>query len=439
MILNPKAVTKIQAAIMLVIAILAVGSGAVTYYFSLTPQPKDSIRIGLCADLDATGGSRIFEGATLAVEQINAAGGLLGRNLIIVAEDDDSETTSDLAIGTNALNRLISIDKADYVLSAPNTNGLVYQDICCTQKKILFTLGVTLENLTQRVADNYDQYKYYFRAEWNPNSTAINMAHIQSLAVLKNSTGFTKIGYLLIDSTQTRMAAGPMLDSELPKFGFQIVYHTFFSPSTIDFTSYFAQAEASGAQILFVLLPSVPKSFPLINEWYDRQSPMLICGSIYGVPDPTFWNTTSAKTNCVLSLSSAVVLGYPLTDKTIPVREAYQTRWGVTMTAGAAAAYDTVKYLLTDAINRAGTTESNAVIKTLETANIDTVLAKGFQFTSNHDILIDALGMTSLSQSNLLFIVAQWQNGVLVPIFPESLRIAAGANLKYPPWNGPWS
>jgi branched-chain amino acid transport system substrate-binding protein len=331
------------------------------------------------------------------------------------------------------------VDKADYVLSAPNANALTYQDICCGQKKILLTMGTSLEDLTQRVADNYDKYKYYFRAEWNANSTAMDVAHVQGLASLKNATGFTKIGYLLYDMTAVRENLIPYLEDQLPKLGFQIVYRSIFSTSTTDFTSYFAQAEAANTQILFTLLPSIPKSVPLVNEWCDRQSPMVLCGSIYGVPDPTFWNTTSGKTNYVLSLASAVILGYPLTDKTIPVRDAFQARWGVSMKAGAAAAYDIVKYLLTDAINRAGTTETEAVIKTLETVNVDTVLAKGFEFTHNHDIFIDSAGMTSTSQSNMLLIIAQWQNGAEVPVFPETLKTSAGATYKFPPWPGPWN
>ena len=380
----------------------------------------------------------------MAVEQINAEGGLLGRNLTIVAEDDNQETTPDITELTNALTRLIIVDKADYVIAGAASGGnannaLVYQDICCSQKKILFTLGTPLVDLTQRVLDNYDKYKYYFRAGVSPNETALDMAYVQSLAALKSATGFSKIGYLLQDTTAKREGTAPYFDSELPKLGFEIVYHNLFAPATIDFTSYFAQAEAAKAQILFAFLPNAPKSATLVNEWYERQSPMVLCGDISGVSDPTFWNTTSGKTEFVLSKVSAVSLSYPITDKTLPAKEAFLDRWGVVMKGGGASAYDVVRFILFDAIKRAGTTETEAVIKALEKTEIDTSLARNFEFTSSHDILVDAAGMTSPSQSGILYIAAQWQNGVQVPVFPEMLRIQAGTTYKFPPWQGPWS
>ena len=221
-----------------------------------TPQPKDPYRVGVCADLDTTGGTAMFRGATLAVEQINAAGGLLGRNLTVVAEDDDSVTSPyDVAVATNALNRLIAVDKADCVISTVGyaNLGIVYQDICSTQRKIQFSVYDPVENLTQRVMDNYDKYKYSFRCEAYPNSTTLDIAHVQQLAALKNATGFTKVGYMLADAPATRGQTMPYFESELPKYGLQIVYRSLFPLKTMDFTSYLAQAEAANTQILFCI------------------------------------------------------------------------------------------------------------------------------------------------------------------------------------------
>jgi branched-chain amino acid transport system substrate-binding protein len=483
---NSQAVTKVQTITLIAITIIAVTSGAVAYYASLnqslnpqknptptmtapsnsatpsltsipttlstsplstsiptltsTPQPKDPIRIGVCADLDASSGPQLLKGATLAVEQINDAGGLLGRNLTIVSEDDDGETGGDIAIAQNALTKLITVDKAEYVIAGGGLNAMTYEDKCCKElKKILFTIGTPMVDLTQRVVDDYATYKYYFRAGYLPNSTALNMAYVQNLVAMKNNTGFTKIGYLLMDIDTSREITIPYFDSQLPKLGFQIVYRALFPGNTVDFTSYFAQAEAAKTQILFVILPNIPKSVTLVDEWYERQSPLLLCGDIYGIPDTSFWNMTSGKAEFALSRTSAATLGYPVTSKTIPTRDAFQQRWGIPVKAGGACAYDIVKFILSEAIKRAGTTETEAVIKELEKTNTDTSNARGFQFTSSHDIYIDIDGMTNPTQSNIMFIEIQWQNGTQVPVFPESLRIDAGASYKYPLWPGPWS
>jgi hypothetical protein len=207
----------------------------------------------------------------------------------------------------------------------------------------------------------------------------------------------------------------------------------------MDFTSNFAQAEAAKTQILFVTCVSPANCAAIVNEWYNRQSPMLLCGDMTAAADWNFWNITSGNTEFVLTKNTGLTIGYPVTNQTAPARDAFLARWGVPMQSTAAAAYDVVKFLLADSVTRAGTTDTDALIRALETIRIDTVLANDFRFTSDHDIFVDASGMTNLSQTTMLYIVVQWQNGAQVPIFPESLRKAAGATLKYPPWPGPWS
>jgi len=437
--LDSKALTKVQsAALIAIIVVVAVGGSAGYVLWRANQPPPEDIRIGICADLDGTAGSGIFRGATLAVEQINAEGGLLGRNLTVVTEDDDTETPpGDIAVASNALTKLITVDKADYIIS---TGSLVftYQDICSEHKKILFTIGSTSVEHTQRVVDNYDKYKYYFRYGYLTNATAMNDGHVQSIAALGNAAGFTKIGYLLPDGVTMRDETIPYLDRELPKLGFEVVYRGVYPSATVDFTSYFAQAEEAKTEVLFTILTNLPKSATLVNEWYERESPMVLCGDIFGVTNADFWNTTQGRTEFVLTKTSAVTLGYPLTGKVVPAKEAYLKRWGVLMRGGGASAYDIVRFILSDAIKRAGTTETEAVIKALETTSVETVLARRFSFTSSHDMLVEQAGIADLAKSSMLYIVMQWQNGVQMPVFPEALRIEAGATYKFPPRPGAW-
>jgi branched-chain amino acid transport system substrate-binding protein len=439
--LDSKALTKIQTIMLTATIAIAAIAGSLGYMLWVLPsESTEPIRIGVCADTDSIYGAPMVKGATLAAEQINAAGGLLGRNLTIVTEDDDSITSGDITVATNAITKLITVDKADFLLTF-SVNDLVYQDICSTQKKIHFSIYDAKENLTQRVLDNYDKYKYTFRAEYLANASTMNLAHVQTLAALRNATGFTRVGYLLDDGGTIRDLTVPYLESELPKLGYQIVYRSLFPVETTDFTSYFAQAEAANTQILFVIEVSPTGCAAIVNEWSGRQSPMLLCGDLSVAGLPIFWNTTSGKAEFMLLKNTGLSISYPITSQTEPVKDAFLARWGGVpgLTDLSASSYDVVKFFLADAITRAGTTDTDAVIKALETTNIDTVLSSDFSFTSDHDIYVDASGMMNLSETTMLYIVVQWQNGVQVPIFPDSLRKAAGGTLLYPPWQGPWS
>jgi branched-chain amino acid transport system substrate-binding protein len=126
-----------------------------------------------------------------------------------------------------------------------------------------------------------------------------------------------------------------------------------------------------------------------------------------------------------------------LTNKTLPAREAYVQRWGEVPTDAAIGAYDALKFILSNAIERAGTTETEAVIQALEKTNVETSSARHFVFTSSHDVMVGAINDPTADY--VVMCDFQWQNGTQVPVKPEAIMKEAGATYKYPTWQGPWS
>jgi len=438
--LDSKGLTKIQSVALVAIVLVAAVGGGVAYVLwrSSLPPPED-IRIGICADLDMTLGKATLRGAILACEQINAEGGILGRNVTIVAEDDDCETSPyDIAIATNALNRLIAVDNVDYIIATGYSVSVTmsYQDICAEHKKIIVTVGVTLDNSTQRVLDNYDKYKYYFRA-YPPNATTASAGMLGDVITVGKYTGFTKVALLYQDAPSGK-AVGAALNKTLPSQGFQIVYSNMFSPATTDFAGNFAAIEAAGAQIVVPYMTGQAGT-PFVKEWYERQSPTVVWGVLGPAAESSFWELTQGKCEYVSFAGSPVVSGYPLTNSTLPTREAYNQRWGEMPYITAVGAYDMLRFILPDAIKRAGTTETEAVIKTLETTNVETSSARHFVFTSSHDVMVGSGAPNNPEEDYMVMCIFQWQNGTQVPMKPEAIMKEAGATYKYPPWNGPWN
>jgi len=135
-----------------------------------------------------------------------------------------------------------------------------------------------------------------------------------------------------------------------------------------------------------------------------------------------------------------VPVEYPLTNYTIPTRTAYLQRWGTVPSSSAVAAYDGIRFILPDALRRAGTTETEALIKALETTNVETSLARHFVFTSSHDLMVGGDSPNNPAEDYVLVAVFQWQaNKTQVLVKPEQLMKEAGATFKYPPWTGPWN
>jgi branched-chain amino acid transport system substrate-binding protein len=437
LVLDSKALTKLQSVALIVIVVVAAVSGGIAYVlWSGGKLSGTEIRIGVCGDLDNVTGKAAWQGAVLAAEQINAEGGVLGRNFTIVAEDDDSETPPiDIAVATNAMTKLLTVDHADYAISSQELNLLALQDISAKQKKILFAVRSVSDELTQRVLDDYDKYKYFFRI-WSTNVTSAGAGFLDCVFTLGEYTNFTKVAYL-IEDFQFAKAMASALDNALPDHGFDIVYRGTVPPGTTDFTSYFAAIEASGAEILVPIIVTQAAT-PFVKEYYDRQSPFVVWGNIALAQESDFYELTEGKSESVSFVGLPVIAGFPLTSRTVPTREAYLERWGEVPNAAATAAYDTVRFILPDAIKRAGTTETEAVIKALEKTDIETSMARRFVFTSSHDVLIGAAGPNKIGEDYMLVCLFQWQNGTQVPVYPKEIMEEAGATYTYPEWAGPW-
>jgi branched-chain amino acid transport system substrate-binding protein len=408
--------------------------------YTTPPQSIEPIRVGVCADLDNSLGLGVWRGAILAAEQVNAAGGVLGRNIKIVAEDDDSENSpADATFAENALVKLITVDKADFVIAnAGDTLAQNYQKKCAEFNKIIFGTRSSLDKLTQNVLDNYNQSKYFFRL-WTTNITVGAAGMIGDILAVTRYTSFTKIAFIAQDSTSGRYVL-TLLNSSLPQYGIKNVYTVLVPSSTTDFTSYFAAAEAAGAEIIYPIIYN-SGAISFVKEWYNRQSPTVVWGQLPNAQNNNFWDLTSGACQYVSFTGTPILAGYPLTNQTVPTREAYLKRWGEDIPSGnAAAAYDGVRFILTDAIRRAGTIETEAVIKTLENVEVETSLARRFVFTSSHDLMVGDYTPNNPAENYVVLAVFQWQAGQKqVIVNPQKLMIETGATYQLPPWKGPWS
>ena len=423
---------------MVLVAVVIMGalSGAAAYVLlNSNTQTGEPIRIGICADLDNTIGKAIWRAATLAAEQVNAEGGVLGRNFTIVAQDDDSETNADIAFASNAMTKLVTVDKADFVISNTGLPEIFFAEegICAQNNKIMFTVSITLDEFTQRVIDDYDQYKYFFKL-YGANNTAVAAGLLDGIVALGNYSGFTKVAFLY----QVYGGDNPVVEAlktSLPTHGFEVVCDSRVSITAIDFTSNLETIEASGAEILVPIFVT-RASVPFVREWCDRESPFIVVGILVAGGDPEFWNLSEGKCEYISTRGPMY-----LTNKSAAVRKDYLERWGTAIpTAFAIAPYDGIRYILPDAIKRAGNIETQAVIKALETTDVETSMARHFVFTSSHDIMIGAAGSATPPEEYMFYGIKQWQaNMTYVPVVPEYLMKEAGATYKFPSWQGPWN
>ena len=435
-LLDLKALTKIQSIAIIAIIFIAGLIGAIYYFNVSNPiQSKDTIKIGVCADLDMLTGKSNYQGVVLAAEQINSEGGILGKKIEVFAEDSDGNSPNqDIMIGTTALTKLLTVNKVDFVVSSDGNFMKSYQEIMAEHKKILFCTAGLQNELTERVTENYQKYKYFFRTL--PNSTHALLGTSDCLSTLREYSSFNKVALLSQDIPTFTDLMTILIDYLPQKYGFEIVYHNKFPFGTVDFSSYLSAVEASGAEILVPLIAS-EEGIILVNEWYDRQSPCVLWGMNIYITDPGAWEQTQGKCEYSTNVGFPTVAGYPLTKETIPFRDAYIERWGVDPNSLASISYDTVRFILYDALKKAQTIETQAVIDALEETKIETSLALNFVFTDNHDVF-GGENINNPNEDLMVVMLFQWQDGKQVPVYPKKIMEEAGVTYLYPPWTGPW-
>ncbi|MDR0402349.1 MAG: ABC transporter substrate-binding protein [Treponema sp.] len=120
-------------------------------------QSGDTIAIGAVFPLSggvAFYGTESRDGALLAIDEINAAGGLLGKKLTLIAEDDEGDAAKSL----NAFTKLVSRDKVSFVLGSSTSGATMAMTIPAQQAKVILISPSATNTEVTRAGD------YIFRA-----------------------------------------------------------------------------------------------------------------------------------------------------------------------------------------------------------------------------------------------------------------------------------
>src|SRR4030067_3452892 len=133
---------------------------------SFTVSFGQDIKIGIIGPMKFVQGQGHWNGATMAAEELNAKGGLqVGtKKMKIQLVQADSNEFLNVTDATNAMERLMTQDKVDFVVGGFRTEAVfAMQDIVMEHKKIFIGCGAAHDELCLRVAKDYNKYKYWFR------------------------------------------------------------------------------------------------------------------------------------------------------------------------------------------------------------------------------------------------------------------------------------
>lgn len=377
---------------------------------SAADTDKPPIKLGVISAWDFAGGQGVKRGAELAIRDINKSGGLLGRKVEGVFYDNRCNADE----AKKATERLLYMDKVDAVTGCWRSDlAIVIQPMVMEAKKILFIGGGSSPVLTaDRIGKEYDKYKYTFTTMSNTYSifSCFEMGITDGLKM-----GLDKIAVLV----EKAAWCDPLYDDIMKKYKDNVVFSSRFSPDAADFSILYAKAKAAGANNLYVASTG-PSGTPSIKQWYDMELPMLYTSYNVESQDGDFWKATGGKCEGVVTEIIGGSAGFPMTEKSTPWYKDYVKTYGekpVAYTNGLE--YDAVM-AWAKAVEMAGSVDSDAVLKALESNDFDYTGICGV--INGFDKVHNPVGGAWKEGEGWGWIVVQWQDGKLVPLWPAGLK-----------------
>ncbi|SES08947.1 ABC transporter substrate-binding protein [Psychrobacillus sp. OK032] len=323
----------------------------------------DQIKIGVNLELSgpvASYGSSQNDGFNLAVEEINAAGGIDGKQIQLVTVDNKS----DAAESTNAAIKLTSQDKVAAIIGpATSGNSVAQVQIANDSKTPMITPSGTSPNVT--VSDNGSVNEFAFRTSFiDPfqGTVAANFAtkelKLKTAAVYAdNASDYAK-----------GLAASFIEDFEAA--GGTIVAEESYVAKDTDFRSTLTRIK--GANPEFIFIPGYYEEVGLIVKQARELGIDVPLMGADGWDSPTIVDLAGAE-----ALNNTFIINhYSAEDpdgKAKEFADKYNEKYGKAPNSFNALGYDTV-YLLKDAIERAGSTDGTKIKDALKaTDNLELV------------------------------------------------------------------
>jgi branched-chain amino acid transport system substrate-binding protein len=370
-------------------------------------------------------GEHHWWGAEMARDEINAAGGVkvlpdAPPYMIQLIQADSNEINS-ITDASAAMEKLITVDGAQFVVGGFRTEAVFpMQEVAMDNKIIFMNCGAATLALQTPVLTNYDRYKYYFRVTpFQSGYLVQNVLMSMSMAdkIIREQTGIQRPlnAAVFTEGAQWADAITSIMQALIPtKLGMKVVGTWRPSPTATDCNAEMAAIQAANTDIIGEVI-SGPLGVPYARSWGELKVPAASVGIDVEAQAYTFWEATQHFGNYetgVVTLAENTAV----TPKTVPFYNAFVAKTGQPPIYTGAGTYDAI-YTLAEAITRAGTLASDAVVAEVEkTDRIGAgahLVFTGIDDPSKdpHDVTYGPGFSTGIS--------GQWQDGKLVGVWPN--------------------
>lgn len=325
---------------------------------SLPAFAADPIKIGLSGPF--TGGSASMgvsmrDGAKLAAEEINKAGGVLGRPLRLIERDEEAKNELGVQVTQELINKEGVVATVGYI----NTGVALASQRFYQDAEIPVINNVATGTLiSKQFVPPEHKNNYVFRTSANDiiqssmiANEAIKVQGFKKPAILADSTNYGQLGRADLEKALAGMSVKPVAIEK-------------FNIGDTDMTAQVLRAKEAGADVILTYGIG-PELAQIANAMAKLGWKVPMIGS-WTLSMASFIDTAGANGDGAMMPQTFIQM--PTTPKRKAFIEAYQKAYGVDRMpspVSAAQGYDSI-YLLAAAMKQAGATEGRKVRAALE-------------------------------------------------------------------------
>lgn len=293
----------------------------------------------------AAGGEIVRNGVQMAVDEINAAGGIDGKWTIkLITEDNQNDPSTSV----NVMEKLCNQDNADVVISSTASS------CCLADMEVTKAAGVPELAPASTAASLTEQgNEFFFRTAVTDSSNVVCLYDY-----LTGTMGGSKIA-LLYESNDFGNGGYQLLQDYADQYGVEIIDAQAYNVGDVDFSVQLTQFKSEAPDAIFI--------------WGHYEEVTIMCKQMaqYEVDIPVMG--TGYNSPYLTEMGGEYVEGIMLSTcyTTADPDEAVQTfdskymeLYGAAYDQNAPQAYDTI-YMIADAVTRAQSTDSAAIQKAL--------------------------------------------------------------------------
>ncbi|MDR0584392.1 MAG: ABC transporter substrate-binding protein [Treponema sp.] len=347
--------------IVLVLTLLCAASLA----FAGGGRDSNTVAIGAVFPLSgsvAFYGTESRDGAILAIEEINAAGGLLGKKLTLIAEDDEGDGAKSI----NAFTKLTTRDKVTFVLGS-STSGATQAMTSLAQQAKVVLISPSATNIdVTRVGD------FIFRACFIDPFQGVVGADFAY-----GTLGSRRAAILYDAGADYNTGLAESFRNQFKAIGGQVVADEAYQSGDVDFNAQVTRIKAANPDVVY--LPNYYNDVSLQAKQLRDQG--VTCALVGGDGwDGLIDNAGDEALNGYWSSGFAADTTDP---KGIAFVKAFQTRFNRSASQFSALGYDAMM-LVIDGIRAAGSYDTTAVKNAMAKLS-GTYVTGNIRFDANRD------------------------------------------------------